>query len=1177
MKPKFIALAVLAISVQTPVSAATWTWDGGGGDDLFGTGANWSTNVAPSVGSGEILWFSGGTRTTPSNNYASGDNFGEWWLKNTATADFTISGNLFGLFGKIENETGSNRTFTLNNSGIAARDSAIEINPVGGNIVLGASNNVFLDGNARLDVYDGNNNRSLTINGALDNGNGTGGNGSLVLNQTSTVILAGTNDYGSTTINTGTTLRIGAGGTTGTLGTGNVSNSGSLVFNRSNALAVGNAISGAGTIFQAGGGTTTLSATSGGFTGTVNVSAGRLIHTNSGTFGTLAALNLTGTGAFEAQANATVTAAINLSAGELRLSPTTTANVALTSTGGITVGTGGSLVLAANVDGSTQRTSAVTGNVSVSGGTLTVSPSTLTTSANQRSISGTLAMSSGTLSLDTGTAAQTRLSANGLNITGGAINTGSGTGNSAQLVSIGASNTLNATSFDKQRVAVSLQGTNQSLSFSNALGEVFLRNTGGIGTTTTKTLTATGGGTLGKLTFGAANANSVSNLVLGSNLTTTNDPASSSMPNGGFGSAGNLVSFGIDTAGFTLDMTASRGSGASSVWTPNVVGGTGSTTNWSITNSGTAGQGGLKANSVSFSTATQVNLGAGAVLDLVNGATTPIVSDLGGGGTVSSSSVIRYANTDTSGSAIAHTFNSNRNLGHVEIRAGHLNHELNLENDATWSVAGQLRAVQGKVIANQTNKLGSSIVFSAADAPAGTNASVTYSSVTLNVISSSSPVSYGGLLDMTAMPALHQGRSEFRLRGESGNTATLTLSGGVNLATTGSGSYRVSFGAERPGQTLDLTGAVNGGAGVATVLVNGSNTGTGTVRLSNSTSNFSSAITIVNGTLAVAHTNALGTGTFISMADGGTPNSGATVRLIAENGVAVSRNIQLSSSSAGGTATYVVGGSGAGASSFTGNITSASSSFHRSLELNADASGTVTFSGLISDNAGTGTTPVTKTGAGTVLLNRAGGNTYDGNTVVSAGTLIVDNTSGSATGSGNVTVNSSTTLGGSGSISGAVSVAGLLSPGNSPGILSTGDLSFTGTGSLLAEMNRGLGLSLVPGSDYDQVNVTGTIDLSAGPALALAALGTGSWTVGQMFFLLRNDSTDAINGTFSGLADGGVFSFDGAQFKASYSADSTTNSFTGGNDFALQVIPEPGTAAIAALLASGMLMRRRRA
>ncbi|MCU0795745.1 MAG: autotransporter-associated beta strand repeat-containing protein [Akkermansiaceae bacterium] len=241
----FLASLTTALTLSNAVSQ-TFTWDGGGTDDLFGTGANWAGDSTPGVGSGVILNFGGSTRPTPQNNYTTGDNFKEWHLLSGAGAAFTITGNGFGLFDKIENDAGSGQTLSINTAGIYARDGSIEINPVGGNINIGAP--IELDGNASLNVFDGGLGRTLTLNGALSNGNGTGGNGSLVLNQTSTVILAADSDYGTTTLNNGTFLQVGAGGTTGTLGSGAVTNNGSLIFNRSNSLTVSNAISGTGSV-----------------------------------------------------------------------------------------------------------------------------------------------------------------------------------------------------------------------------------------------------------------------------------------------------------------------------------------------------------------------------------------------------------------------------------------------------------------------------------------------------------------------------------------------------------------------------------------------------------------------------------------------------------------------------------------------------------------------------------------------------------------------------------------------------------------------------------------------------------------------------------------------------------------------------------------------------------------
>ncbi|HVT79967.1 MAG TPA: autotransporter-associated beta strand repeat-containing protein, partial [Phycisphaerae bacterium] len=90
-----------------------------------------------------------------------------------------------------------------------------------------------------------------------------------------TVILTGNNTYmGPTSIQSGK-LVLGNGGTTGSLGIGNIVNSGELGFNRTDALTVLGNISGIGGLSQAGTGTTTLAGIYGA-TGAIKVTAGTL-------------------------------------------------------------------------------------------------------------------------------------------------------------------------------------------------------------------------------------------------------------------------------------------------------------------------------------------------------------------------------------------------------------------------------------------------------------------------------------------------------------------------------------------------------------------------------------------------------------------------------------------------------------------------------------------------------------------------------------------------------------------------------------------------------------------------------------------------------------------------------------------------------------------------------------
>ncbi|MGC4013354.1 MAG: autotransporter-associated beta strand repeat-containing protein [Luteolibacter sp.] len=110
--------------------------------------------------------------------------------------------------------------------------------------------------------------------------NSISGAGGFVQVGTGTTTLTGTTTWtGSTTISAGT-LQIGDGTTTGRIGSGAVTNNGSLVLNRSDDFAMAGAISGTGALTQAGSGTVTLSGTNL-YTGATSVNSGKLLVTGS--------------------------------------------------------------------------------------------------------------------------------------------------------------------------------------------------------------------------------------------------------------------------------------------------------------------------------------------------------------------------------------------------------------------------------------------------------------------------------------------------------------------------------------------------------------------------------------------------------------------------------------------------------------------------------------------------------------------------------------------------------------------------------------------------------------------------------------------------------------------------------------------------------------------------------
>jgi autotransporter-associated beta strand protein len=145
------------------------------------------------------------------------------------------------------------------------------------------------------------------------------------------------------------------------------------------------------------------------------------------------------------------------------------------------------------------------------------------------------------------------------------------------------------------------------------------------------------------------------------------------------------------------------------------------------------------------------------------------------------------------------------------------------------------------------------------------------------------------------------------------------------------------------------------------------------------------------------------------------------------------------------------------------------------------------FNGTINDGSAAGTALVFN-GPGSLALT--GNSPFSGGTTVNAGTLLVNNTAGSGTGSGTVSINPGATLGGTGTIAGQVSLAATatLAPGgSSPGTLTIGnDLG----------LNNASVLQFQLGTNSDQIAVTG--DLTLGGTLNISnagGFGPGTYTL----------------------------------------------------------------------------------
>lgn len=108
---------------------ATRTWNGGGGNDNWSTGANWSGGVAPNAG--DDLAFGGTTRLTPHNDYPADTSFNNITFNN-GSGTFTISGNRIKVTGTITNVDADAQTLALP----LLVDAVRTVNCNTGNIVL---------------------------------------------------------------------------------------------------------------------------------------------------------------------------------------------------------------------------------------------------------------------------------------------------------------------------------------------------------------------------------------------------------------------------------------------------------------------------------------------------------------------------------------------------------------------------------------------------------------------------------------------------------------------------------------------------------------------------------------------------------------------------------------------------------------------------------------------------------------------------------------------------------------------------------------------------------------------------------------------------------------------------------------------------------------------------------
>lgn len=411
-----------------------------------------------------------------------------------------------------------------------------------------------------------------------------------------------------------------------------------------------------------------------------------------------------------------------------------------------------------------------------------------------------------------------------------------------------------------------------------------------------------------------------------------------------------------------------------------------------------------------------------------------------------------------------------------------------------------------------------------------------------------------GVLELSYTAILGSGNITF----DTGNTAELRIgqSGGTVVSIANAivlnGNANISNYYTDAARTLTISGGITGTADLTfngqsdsktaytTVTTNPINIGTHTVNIAHgdileidTTNNTWGTMENFSGTTKLGADNALPTSSTFNFNGQYSPAKILDLNGHGQTLAKVARN-------AGTTGAATITNSGTGTATLTIN--------------NAGADDLTT----ITVQDGTAPVALVKNGAGVLTIGSA--NTYSGGTTVNQGTLVLSNTSGSATGTGAITVADGATLSGPGAAGGLVSLASgaVLAPGSSAGTISLTNGLTLGDGSAL---NLDLGTT-----GADKVLVTG------GTLTGATAPGSVTVNVADAGGLAPNQSYTLID--FTGATASGL---DASDFSLVTAAPIKGDFSVVGNTLVLNTtaVPEPTAGLLFAAPALVAFARRR--
>ena len=1084
---------------------------------------------------------------------------------NSVTSGATLQVGNTTVNGALGNVT-DNGTLAFANNGTAqtyagtvAGTGAVAVT-AGTLILTGALNNTGADtiaSGATLQIGNGTTSGTfasdVTVTGTLAfNPNGTttyanlaSGNGNLSVLGGTVILSNGSSYVGATTIASGATLQIGAGGTTGSISASSaVTNNGTLVISRSGTAVFNNAISGAGALTINGSATLTLGGNSS-FGGTTNIQRGTVKLASTTALGGTGASVVIGsagqTGTLDLFGQSTTIG--NLSAAGTVANQVVTNSSTLTDSV-LTLNTAaGDITYSGKFTNSTKKL----GLAVIGGNSLVVNGV-----ASASTLTGTIAVQNGALKFGVAGAgfsvSQVVLGANGTN---GAVDVnglGGSVGSLTTDASAVAANQFVGNSGSAAALTVTVP-TATTVIFAGVIKDVL-----GAGTSTTGLTVANVGTGVEVLT--GANTYTGATTVNSGTLQVGNAGTAGSL--GGttvtIGASGTLFYSRTDAATFG-SVAGITGAGAITI-------GTGYTLNTGTTDGVYNTTGNLNFGvGTAATTVTNFNVNANAAVGLLYAATNSA-----------------SANTVTVASGKTLTANNGITLGY-DAGAGTTAVLTNL----TVTGAGSLAVTGGSIVVSVNQAATNAAYYSSAVLDVSNLAAFTTNVINFN-IGVGSTTTGQGLVNLSntantiAATTLQVGNSG----GNNGNgNSVLTFGTGTNvlnvdtfnvgLSKLGGNAQFASQAAASPGTLVITNKAANGGANLTIGSHNGTATGaviaglldlrghTATITaatvglgLSNNTSSGSATGTINfdGGTFTATTLNlgsksgtggtGTGAGIFNQTAGSFTLNAAGSVAM-GVNAIATgtaSGTINLSGGTftvpAGATfslaSTTTAGATSTGALNITGGVatintaigytngagaeTTSVSLTGGTLDLGGNAIGaagaligTVTLGGgtlknVTEINAGAA---VAKTTAGTLILD--GTNTYTGATTVSAGTLQVG--AGGATGSigaGAIVDNAALAFNRSGSLAVTNAISG------------TGTVSFAGGGTFtLSGANSYAGATTIAGATV----VAGTGSLAGTPSFALTG-GTLTAADAKSGATLSLDASSAASFSVAGLTLGAV-------------------------------------------------------